>query len=295
MKHGKEYKCIRCQKIFNKKCNYEYHINRKNLCKIKPTEITNASIETSPVILVNKKKDYKCTYCDSVFTRLGSLNRHIKDRCQIKKDQEEQKKEILDKLLEEMAILKDKISKCQNVTQITNITKHIQNNNNNNNIQNNTNINNLKIVAFGKEKLDEIIGEEECKKILFRGFEAIPQLIENIHFNNNRPQYHNCYIPNMRTKYAIVYDGDNWKLENAIDVIETLRDNNRNFLERKFEDFYESLNSETKKKFNRFIEEADTDIVKNRYKESIKLLLYNKKDMVIKTRNDNNKKIKLLK
>jgi hypothetical protein len=59
----------------------------------------------------------------------------------------------------------------------------------------------------------------------------------------------------------------------------------------KFEDFYDSLDNQTKIKFKRFLSEADTDEVRNRYKESLRLLLYNKKGIVIETKNkfDNNK------
>ena len=101
----------------------------------------------------------------------------------------------------------------------------------------------------------------------------------------------------MRGKYAIVYDGKNWKLENSIDVIEILTDNNKEFLERKFEDFYDSLKAQTRKKFNNFLEEADTDVVKNRYKESLRFLLYNNKNIVIETRTKFEKQnnIKMLK
>ena len=66
--------------------------------------------------------------------------------------------------------------------------------------------------------------------------------------------------------------------------METLRENKRNFLERKFDDFYDSLDTQTKIKFKRFLDEADTDVVINRYKENLKLMLYNKKNMIIKTK-----------
>ena len=69
-------------------------------------------------------------------------------------------------------------------------------------------------------------------------------------------------------------------------------DNKRVFLERKFYDFYDSLDNQTKIKFKRFLDEADTDVVINRYKENLKLLLYNKRNMVINTRKNIENKIK---
>ena len=215
------------------------------------------------------------------------------------KQNEMNKKQNL--LLNKIELMENLNNKLENeINEIKGLTGSISNSynentsNSNNIIQNNnTLINNINIVAFGKEKLDELIGDEECKKILFRGFEAVPQLIENVHFNKERPEYHNCYIPNLRDKYAIVFDGDNWKRENTVDVIETLTENNTDYLERKFEDFYDLLNEQTKKKFKKFLNEQDSAIVKKRYNGTLKLILYNKKDTVINTRTKFDKQNKL--
>lgn len=281
------------------------------------TEITQKSelqppkSELQPQITA-KSLANQCKYCYKIFSRQDSLKRHLKDNCK-EMEKSNQESLILKQILEEMRFhqksmdekmeamknenieLKNKIGELEsNNTKIVNSNNNCNNNTTQNNQINNNNIN---IIAFGKEKLEEIVSDEICKKILFRGFEAVPKLVEYIHFNEKKPEYHNCYIPNMRGKYAIVFDGSNWKLENSIDVIEKLTENKKDFLESKFDDFYESLNEETKTKFGRFLLEADTDVVKNRYKESLRLLLYNKKGVVIETRNkfDSKNKIKLIK
>jgi hypothetical protein len=258
----------------------------------KPQKLNKTLLESH-----NNTKILQCDYCKKFYSRKDSLSRHMTKFC--KKRPKENKEQILQRLLEEMydtiKDIKKENSELKNEIKSLKVGDIINSNNiTNNNTQNNsTQINgNINIVAFGKEKLDEIVTDEICKKILFRGFEAVPKLVEYIHFNEKKPEYHNCYIPNLRDKYAIVYDGNNWEVKDAIEVIETLRDNKRDYLERKFDDFYDSLDKETKKKFNRFIDEADTDIVINRYKESLRLLLYNKKNIPLKTRkNMENKKI----
>jgi hypothetical protein len=207
--------------------------------------------------------------------------------CKEKKTEVDDKEVILQQLLDEMVQLKVKLQKIES-NNIINSNNTTNNQTINNNTQNITN--NYGIVAFGKEKLDEIVSDDDCKKILFKGFEAVPKLVEYVHFNEKIPQYHNCYIPNIRGKYAIIYDGDNWTLKNIDDVIESLRDSKRTFLENKFDDFYDSLCENTKKKFHRFLLEADTDAVINRYKESLMLLLYNKRGVVLGTRNKINVK-----
>lgn len=96
----------------------------------------------------------------------------------------------------------------------------------------------------------------------------------------------------MRDKYAITFDGKNWNLTDASNVINTLRDDKQIFLENKFEEFYDSLEKTTQKKFKKFLAEKDSDIVINRYKESIRLLLYNKRGIVINTKDKLDKLIK---
>lgn len=156
----------------------------------------------------------------------------------------------------------------------------------------------MQLIAFGKENMNEMISDAICKKILFKGFEAVPSLIDYVHFNKSYPQNHNCFISNVRGKYATIYDGSEWILKNMEDVLDVLKDNGRDFLENKFDEFYDSLCEDTKRKFGRYISEADTDVVKARYRESLILLLYNKKGIVLKTKkkivqeNGNNKLLK---
>ena len=140
---------------------------------------------------INKMKKITCEYCVKKFTRSDSLNRHLNGRCKEKiKLTEDQK--IIKKLLEEMNKNQIEINEKQNILlkemkliknengKLKNKINHLVSKgdiiNSNNTTQNNLLINNINIVAFGKEKLDEIIGEDECKKILFRGFEARPTI-----------------------------------------------------------------------------------------------------------------------
>ena len=93
------YKCIRCNKEFNQKSNYNYHLNRKNPCininNIENTEImqnlNNPSNSTNnPSNSTNNPSNsinnLSCIYCNRTFTRSDSLLCHTKNRCKIKKD-----------------------------------------------------------------------------------------------------------------------------------------------------------------------------------------------------------------
>ena len=283
-----EYKCMICDKIFKQKSNFISHKKRKYPCIPFPPK---PSLSPSSNIILSES-NIECEFCNKKFTRQDNLSRHIKGIC-YKKSEE---CNILSEILEEMKqnkktveVLKEvnneliiKIAQLEN----KNLSNTINSNNNSNNIVNTqNNITNIQLTAFGKEELEQIISDEICKKILFKGFEAVPGLIEYVHFNKERPEYHNCFISNMRDKYAITYDGSNWNLNDANDVINTLRDDKQIFLENKFEEFYDSLDKITQKKFKKFLQEKDSDVIVARYKESIRLLLYNKRNIVKKTKN----------
>lgn len=130
------YTCPKCKKEFNRKCNYDYHLNNKKrpcisnkiilstknsiLClntenKIKiPVEkyVSNVNENISNDLLFkkidnmlntnssNNENDTVCMYCDAIFSRNDNLQRHMKERCKSKKYIDE-----LEKLKEKLNLL----------------------------------------------------------------------------------------------------------------------------------------------------------------------------------------------
>ena len=103
------YKCLKCNKEFNRKSHYDYHINRirscvslyddKNNNNIKITQkhtiTTQNHTNSLENIFLNNKTfnsdiinddNYEliCTYCNKKFSRKDSLNRHLTIYCKIK-------------------------------------------------------------------------------------------------------------------------------------------------------------------------------------------------------------------
>lgn len=179
-----KYICGRCKKIFNKKSNYNCHINRKYKCEI--------------IVSDNNK----CYYCEKIFTRKDSLARHIKKNCKYLKfdcecNKNKQKKKI----------------KKKYKTPI-----NIENYNVSNNI---ININIVKLVKFGEEDLTKIPNEYYIY-IFKKGFNSVPIFIKFLHFNKNIPEHHNVYTSNIKSKYSLIYGDDEWVSTNKKKVIKNL-------------------------------------------------------------------------
>jgi hypothetical protein len=117
------------------------------------------------------------------------------------------------------------------------------------------------------------------KKIIHKGFKSVPYLVEQMHFNKDKPEYHNVYISNMRDNYVLVYDGNKWNLAERDTIINDMMDAKSYILSDKFDELMDGLEEYTKVKFQRFLDESDTSVVKDQIKSDIKLLLYNSKQI----------------
>jgi len=187
-----------------------------------------------------KNQQYKCNFCEKIFSYRQSKYLHAK-KCQ-KKDKnililDDEKIKIIENLKTENEILKN----SKNTT--------IQNNS----ITNNNNNNNTIIInAFGKENL-KYIDKEYIHGLIKEGpYGSIRKLIKYIHFNPDHKENHNIKIPNRRDKYAMVYDGKIWQVKNKKNMITTIADHAYGVIAEHCEDI-------TSKKFDRFRDDFESD------------------------------------
>lgn len=161
------YTCPKCKKDFNRKCNYDYHLNNKkkpclsnkiiltpeNSEKIVEISMDNFEENINKELnndilfkkidnmlntnLVNDDSVTTCMYCESIFTRNDNLQRHIKERCKSKKYIDE-----LEKLKQKLNLLSGNYQNLEKENEnLKKENKELKNNNTQpiTNIQNNTN------------------------------------------------------------------------------------------------------------------------------------------------------------
>jgi hypothetical protein len=255
------YNCDLCNKLFIKKDNYIKHKNRKIKC-----------IEN---IYTNN-----CIYCNKTFKNKGNVSRHMANNCKILKKIQDEKEEIFNKLVE----LEKENNKLKNQL----IHKPINNTtiNNNNKLTNNGIINNITIVAYGKEDMDKI-NKNDILKAVSRGYKSAVHLTKTIHFNNKYPDYHNVYIPSMKESYAMTYDGNKWTLVQKNKLINDIYDDKKYFIEENLEDFTKSLSAYKINALKKWLQsdEDDHTCIKD-IKKNIELVLYNERDKPMKIKKE---------
>ncbi len=152
----------------------------------------------------------------------------------------------------------------------------------------------INLFFFGKDGIENLTSKD-YKKILKSNKSIIEELITQVNFNPDKPQHHNVYFPNIKSGYGVVYEDNKWIYKKINEIINIL-------LDAKIEDLHEILNDmgdfltiDVRDEILNAIENADHKSPNSRKKlmKYIKAILYNNKDMIIKTRKFTEEHIKL--
>ena len=272
-----KYTCPTCNKIFPQKSQYDRHINRKYSCD--PTISVNNTVQedTKYDLLIKKMEEL-----EKKNKELEKKNKEIEKDTEIFKVKSKEFEKEIKKL------------KKENAKGVANVNSN--NSNSNNNTINNTMLNvTFSPNAFGMENIDFLEDNDVIsRKILNRGFQSLPEYIKTIHFDKNKPENHNVYIPNWRDKTRVlVYDGKNWNLEQTDSVMTDLKDKGIEFIQRKYDELDKKNRIDAKiiEKLGRFLESYNTEEKEkiDILNEDISLVLYNNREIPSSTRKNSAK------
>jgi len=161
--------------------------------------------------------------------------------------------------------------------------KTLQKINNQNNIETQNNIQNINIIGFSNENLDELFSSHEKYLILKKRYMCLNHLIEYTHFNKKYPELNNIRITNLKDNIAHKYNDEKkqfiatTKDELIADLINermhdiedfTFDENAYNKLDQRNKEIIKDL-------YKQFMD--DDDFIDKR-KEQLKLLIYNNSD-----------------
>ena len=217
------YKCERCKKVFNQKCRYNDHKNRKIRCLIK-NDIDDK---------YNDNFDYYCESCDKHFGRSDTLKRHLSSQLHKKR-----KKAMINNsnVKTNNGIINQIIGDKNKIV----INKHYH------------------ISAFGKEEIDELTPEEKLA-IFTSDTNPIVMIIIKTNLNSSMPQYHNVGYTNMNLGWGYIYNGETWEKKEIQAIMNDLLNSKRNDLVKIYKEIRDYLSEEQ----NKYIKTKMDDINKN--------------------------------
>ena len=289
------FSCELCNYYTDIRCNYEKHLNTKKHLRNNEKYKENPSIISKsinfpqfPSNSLNLDKNslnfpqfpshsknnildnFKCEYCNTFFTRKDNLNRHskkCKNREQFMENNNykllyETQKQENDKFKAETKCRMDKlynqIDKLIDRAGDTNITQ-----------------NNLILNSYGNEDLSHITDNYKTS-LLKIPFGMIPKLIEKVHFNNEKPENKNIYVPNKKEPYIKVFNIDKWVYKDKKEIIKNLVNSNYNILDDHYENQGKNeLDRNQNKRYINFQNQKDDGELEETLTKEIEILILN--------------------
>ncbi len=197
------YTCPTCNKQFNRKSNYDYHIeNKKKPCR--PKNPIEPMLNPGEPDLNPKNNGHSCGYCGFEFSTNSHMNRHIKQgRCKVKNslDKEAENNSEQTKKIDELYKMIEELKQKP-----TNITI---NNNTDNSIKKN-----LEKINNNIQKLEEVIPTTDKKinnqliNMIIDKDKQIDKLVNNKKEDNN-----------VKNKIVIIDDEKQIQSDKPIDLI----------------------------------------------------------------------------
>ena len=212
-----KYMCENCKKEFDKKYNYEQHINNQNGCKSTGSK--------------RNKKEYKCPHCKGGYSRKDSLKRHLKI-C---------KKKIIKTKINKSIKNKAKITGDNNVANLNNFIKSPIY---------------INLVIYAKDGVKHLT-YDEIKGLLSSKNNLIEELTRTVNLNPSKPEHHNVFYGDMKSSYGEVYEGDTWVRKKIDEILETLIDAKIEDLNEILNDMGDFLNKKTRENIKETIEHMD--------------------------------------
>jgi len=237
--------CEKCGKTFTSKQNLNYHLSH-NVCQ---------------------KNIIKCDLCGSIFTTKNSLSYHVINKVCVKKSLQIKKKiqlksqiNVYEKLSKSELLVKllQLEGKIDTLTENVGVIPTTINNTTNNNIS----VGLFFPKAYGNEDLKYIIqkmGDFMGPLIRNHTFNSIPTLFNQIHNNQQFPEYHNIYSTNEKSTYAMVSDGQTFRHHSKKTIIDQIIEDKRSILNQYVDENGEQLGEKVLKKYEKYQDRIDDD------------------------------------
>jgi hypothetical protein len=225
--------------------------------------------QNEPAIFV--ENELKCQYCNKLFNTVPSKRRHEIHRCKenpniIVKNGEKINLTDKKKLVSLINALFDKHA-GDTITNANNTNSH-------NNINNSTN-NTIILNNYGQEDTSHITDNMKMN-LLKLPFDSIQKMIEQVHFNNKKPENRNIEIPNKKESIIKIYKNDNWSYRDKKEIIDDLIHMNYDRLDEYYEggakEKMSKMHNNRYKRYQYLFDNSDKKLI-NGIKRDVELLI----------------------
>ncbi len=265
------FKCICCNYSTTVKCNYKRHLItmkhirniNKNGNNLKKTQKDPKKTQKDPKrpSKIDEKDKYDCMYCGSVFSTLAHKRRHELHRCQNSeavnerklRENEKEIKELKKEHRKTVELLLSKVGTTNNI--ITN--------------------NNLNINSYGKEDMSHITDAFKTQ-ILNSPYKMIPKMIEQVHFNENKPENKNIVLPNKKENKIKIFTNNKWIYKNKDQILNDLIDGKYFIMDTHYETICNKIKNKNYEKFRDKYDDKDKEVLDLIKQESELVLLNNR-------------------
>ena len=267
------FQCSTCKFTTTHRPNFERHLKTNKHKKNEKVNTLSIKGKQNVNIIKEKERHYLCKYCGKEYSHRQSMHHHIKYSCTKNKD--EDMKELV-RLMNLQLEQTHKQIESQN-KKIQQLTEKLEIQGSFNGSFNNTvNIQNTFILPYRDTDISHLTDKDYVTAINQVNF-RVKHMIEKIHFNPEKPENMNIYISNMKDKYMMIYD-NKWELKNKTEL-NTIYEDKDSMIDYWF-DNEKNNHPELKKFVERYFKNIENEENLNYIKDEIKLMLYNKKDMI---------------
>ena len=274
------YTCECCNFTTNNKTKYKRHLDtKKHQYMFKSYEKTKS-----------EEEERTCKYCMKCFKYKQGLYRHMKYYC--KKNEDEDLKELVRLMNEQLAQKSKELEEEKNKyfkekERNSKMIKKLADK-----LQINLVVNNhIRLLNYKDTDLSHLTTTDYIKAINCVNY-AIPSMVKMIHFNPNKPENMNIYIPNIKDKYVVLFKENTWQIQQRNKGVENLLDDKYNILREWYDENMREVSEEQyerlKNNFERFDANIENENVRKNIMNEITMFLYNQRNLIIKNSEDCN-------
>jgi len=202
-----------------------------------------------------------CMYCGDTFSTFAHKRRHELHRCKNNEAIKQRKlveteKEIHELKKEHRKTIELLLAKVGN-TNIINTT------------------NNLNINSYGKEDTSHITDSFKTQ-MLNMPYKMIPTMIEQVHFNENKPENKNILLPNKNENKIKIFTNNRWIYRKKDDILNDLIEGKYFMMDMHYEKICDKIKNKRYETFRNKYDNKDKVVIDHIKNESELVLLNNR-------------------